>query len=127
MSEKTVQKRRIRTDKQNRDYKCPCGKSYLSYPALYTHLKQKHSDDMQDYLSKIEKPATTTLERGRPKAADKVRTTTNQEMTLEYSLLSILEILTIELVDAFKELDEFRTRPIILIGNANLSLNDVRA
>jgi hypothetical protein len=82
---------------------------------------------MQDYLSKIEKPATTTLERGRPKAADKVRTTTNQEMTLEYSLLSILEILTIELVDAFKELDEFRTRPIILIGNANLSLNDVRA
>jgi hypothetical protein len=46
---------------------------------------------------------------------------------LEYSLLSILEILTIELVDAFKELDEFRTRPIILIGNANLSLNDVRA
>jgi hypothetical protein len=77
MSEKTVQKRRVRTDKQNRDYKCPCGKSYLSYPALYTHLKQKHSDEMQDYLSRIEKPATTTLERGRPKAVDKVRATNN--------------------------------------------------
>lgn len=103
MSEKTVQKRRVRTDKQNRDYKCPCGKSYLSYPALYTHLKQKHSDEMQDYLGRIEKPATTTLERGRPKAADKVRATNNTEMTLEYSLLSIMEILTIELVDLLKE------------------------
>lgn len=25
-----------------RDYKCPCGKSYLSYAALFTHVKQKH-------------------------------------------------------------------------------------
>lgn len=27
---------------QQRNYKCPCGKSYLSYPALFTHIKQKH-------------------------------------------------------------------------------------
>jgi hypothetical protein len=40
---KTTQKRRVRADKQNRDYKCSCGKSYLSYPALYTHVKNKHS------------------------------------------------------------------------------------
>lgn len=25
-----------------RDFKCPCGKTYLSYPALFTHVKQKH-------------------------------------------------------------------------------------
>lgn len=25
-----------------RDYKCPCGKTYLSYAALFTHIKQKH-------------------------------------------------------------------------------------
>ncbi|KRX07409.1 Insulin-like growth factor binding protein, N-terminal [Pseudocohnilembus persalinus] len=36
-------RRRARNDPNNRDYKCPCGKSYLSYPALYTHIKQKHN------------------------------------------------------------------------------------
>lgn len=25
-----------------REYGCPCGKEYLSYPALFTHIKQKH-------------------------------------------------------------------------------------
>ena len=35
-------KRRKRDDVMNRNYTCGCGKSYLSYPALYTHLKQKH-------------------------------------------------------------------------------------
>lgn len=35
-------KRRKRDDTTNRNYTCGCGKSYLSYPALYTHLKQKH-------------------------------------------------------------------------------------
>jgi|JI6StandDraft_1071083.scaffolds.fasta_scaffold15675_2 hypothetical protein len=122
MSERTVQKRRVRTDKQNRDYKCPCGKSYLSYPALYTHLKQKHSEDMQDYLSRIEKPATTTLERGRPKAADKVRATISVEMSLEYNLLSIMENLTIELADLFKEIPELRNHQLILVGNAYLNM-----
>ena len=24
---------------------CKCGKSYLSYPALYTHIKTKHQDE----------------------------------------------------------------------------------
>lgn len=27
---------------KSRDFKCPCGKTYLSYPALFTHIKQKH-------------------------------------------------------------------------------------
>lgn len=27
---------------KSRDFKCPCGKSYLSYAALFTHIKQKH-------------------------------------------------------------------------------------
>lgn len=26
----------------NRDYKCPCGKTYLSNAAIFTHIKQKH-------------------------------------------------------------------------------------
>lgn len=29
-------------DDKDRPFICPCGKSYLSYPALFTHIKQKH-------------------------------------------------------------------------------------
>jgi len=36
-------RRRTRNDFSNRNFICGCGKSYLSYPALYTHLKQKHN------------------------------------------------------------------------------------
>ena len=33
-----------RSKDQTRDYKCSfCAKTYLSYPALYTHLKNKHA------------------------------------------------------------------------------------
>ena len=34
--------RRSRKDEEGRDYQCGCGKRYLSYPALYTHIKTKH-------------------------------------------------------------------------------------
>ena len=36
-------RRRSKKDKVNRDYICGCGKTYLSYPALYTHIKNKHN------------------------------------------------------------------------------------
>lgn len=33
-----------KNDLHGRDYKCSfCSKTYLSYPALYTHMKTKHS------------------------------------------------------------------------------------
>lgn len=35
-------KRRSRGDSADRVFKCGCGKTYLSNPALYTHVKQKH-------------------------------------------------------------------------------------
>ena len=35
-------KRRSKKDKTGRNYVCGCGKNYLSYPALYTHIKNKH-------------------------------------------------------------------------------------
>ena len=38
------QKRRSKNDDNGRDYKCIyCDKTYLSYPALYTHMKNKHA------------------------------------------------------------------------------------
>ena len=42
------------TPKQKaRDYKCPCGKAYLSYPALFTHVKQKHNGKVHHYLCRL--------------------------------------------------------------------------
>ena len=35
-------KRRARAAGGDRNYACGCGKAYLSYPALYTHVKNKH-------------------------------------------------------------------------------------
>ncbi len=36
-------KRRSKNDIDGRDHRCKyCEKTYLSYPALYTHIKQKH-------------------------------------------------------------------------------------
>ena len=29
-------------DAKSRDFICSCGKAYLSYAALFTHIKQKH-------------------------------------------------------------------------------------
>jgi len=39
---KPKHKRRSKNEQDGRDYECGCGKTYLSYPALYTHIKTKH-------------------------------------------------------------------------------------
>jgi hypothetical protein len=45
-------KRRSKKDNQNREYTCTCGKNYLSYPALYTHVKTKHEQMKPDVVVK---------------------------------------------------------------------------
>lgn len=41
--ERRKNRRRSKNDNDGRTYKCDiCGKAYLSYPALYTHVKTKH-------------------------------------------------------------------------------------
>lgn len=37
-----------------RGYGCPCGKTYLSYPALFTHIKQKHEGKVGKYLLRLQ-------------------------------------------------------------------------
>lgn len=39
-----------------RSYGCPCGKTYLSYPALFTHVKQKHEGKV--HLKILSHPAS---------------------------------------------------------------------
>ena len=43
-ADRKKQKRRSKNDVQGRDHRCNyCDKTYLSYPALYTHMKNKHA------------------------------------------------------------------------------------
>ena len=59
------QKRRSKTDSKNRNFVCGCGKSYLSYPALYTHIKTKH--DGFNPQGTAASSMSTCKKRGRPK------------------------------------------------------------
>ena len=58
-------KRRSKNDVDGRDFKCSyCPKTYLSYPALYTHIKQKHSKGPD---GEVRAPPTSGRGRGRPR------------------------------------------------------------
>lgn len=59
------QKRRSKTDSKNRNFLCGCGKSYLSYPALYTHIKTKH--DGFNPQGTTAYSLSSSKKRGRPK------------------------------------------------------------
>jgi len=45
--------RRSRKDEEGRDFQCGCGKRYLSYPALYTHIKTKHEGRQPEGTQKV--------------------------------------------------------------------------
>ena len=62
---KNRSRRRSKNDNSGRDYKCGCGKRYLSYPALYTHIKQKHAGRTPQGTKVSD--LTTGRGRGRPK------------------------------------------------------------
>lgn len=65
-------RRRGRNEPNNRDYICPCGKSYLSYPALFTHIKIKHNGRVKDDLDRpqdksLSRAPSTPTEEDAPK------------------------------------------------------------
>lgn len=43
----------IKEKEPERAYGCPCGKTYLSYPALFTHVKQKHDGKVKKQLCSL--------------------------------------------------------------------------
>ncbi|MEE4247329.1 MAG: C2H2-type zinc finger protein [Kangiellaceae bacterium] len=64
--EEKKKNRRSRHEQEGRDHECKtCGKTYLSYPALYTHIKTKHSPE--DLESVKSGGVNGTRGRGRPK------------------------------------------------------------
>jgi hypothetical protein len=58
--EQIQRKRKSKSDQENRVFLCDfCTKSYLSYPALYTHRKNKHGEYvMQDRKSNKGRPSS---------------------------------------------------------------------
>ena len=57
------QKRRSRNEPMGRDFKCQvCDRTYLSYPAMYTHMKNKHALDPSGGVF-----TNQNRQRGRPK------------------------------------------------------------
>lgn len=60
---KPKNKRRSKNEKNGRTYVCECGKDYLSYPALYTHIKTKHRGKNPNGTNQ----PSSSRARGRPK------------------------------------------------------------
>ena len=44
--------RRSKNEQNGRNYKCDCGKSYLSQPALTNHILAKHPERLEGQLQK---------------------------------------------------------------------------
>lgn len=62
--------RRSRKDEQGRDFVCGCGKRYLSYPALYTHIKTKHQGQQPEGTQKT--GVISSNKRAKPKIDDRI-------------------------------------------------------
>lgn len=70
-------RRRSKNDVEGRDHRCKyCDKTYLSYPALYTHTKQKHSTGPD---GEQRAPPTSGRGRGRPRKNTNQRTDPKSE------------------------------------------------
>jgi len=63
--DRSKHKRRSKEDDQGRDFTCGCSKRYLSYPALYTHIKTKHGGVTP--IGTTAPLCTTGRSRGRPR------------------------------------------------------------
>jgi hypothetical protein len=66
--EKKQRKRRTLNETSKRDFVCGCGKSYVSYPAIYLHVQRKHDSQWPPNTKLPQKSeAQDQVKRGRPK------------------------------------------------------------
>ena len=80
---------------ETKDFSCPCGKGYLSYPALHTHIKRKHDGKAPGMLT-VPKRA---IKRGRPAIEmHKVLPTQNLH---ELGILNMMEMAIVEVSDLY--------------------------
>ncbi|CAM6003741.1 unnamed protein product [Sphagnum balticum] len=105
---------RDRQDPESRDFSCSCGKSYLSYAAAYTHVKNKHNSE-KAFLDAINKPTREKLRRGRPKERKQLNNNSEAEE------LSIVEEAILKI---FNEVSSIFSR-VILEGNEDLNNEEI--
>ena len=72
LSNEGKMKRRSKNDQEGRDFACGCGKTYLSYPALYTHIKTKHDGKFPEGTTSP--PSKNSKGRGRPRKSNTEKT-----------------------------------------------------
>jgi hypothetical protein len=84
-----------------RDFKCPCGKTYLSYAALFTHIKQKHEGKVPPKLLRPQEKSPSLLLNTKKEdvppsnpnstknSQKKSRLTSLQVTTIRFSLLKL--------------------------------------
>lgn len=73
-------KRRSKNDSQGRTHKCnQWDKSYLSYPALYTHRKQKHNNNDAE----TPRQSVASNRKGRPPKVEKINPSTESYFTMD--------------------------------------------
>lgn len=59
---------------KNREFICACGKNYLSYAALFTHIKQKHDGKVLIYLFRHQAPSLVLDHKGKEGVLAKTQT-----------------------------------------------------
>jgi len=67
---KTQRKRRTKDEASKRDFICGCGRSYVSYPAIYLHIKNKHNSIRPPDTIIPENDEKEKVKRGRPKVLE---------------------------------------------------------
>ena len=105
--------RRNRRDLVSRDFHCPCGKAYLSYPALHTHIKKYH-EEPETVLEKATIPKKEKGKRGRP------ITLKNEPTSEEFEELTFIET---SILKIYQSLSKELNGTILLEGNEEQDLS----
>lgn len=50
---------------KGREFICSCGKNYLSYAALFTHIKQKHDGKVHQSICRHPAPSSGLVHKGK--------------------------------------------------------------
>ena len=108
-------RRRSKKDKIGRNHVCGCGKKYLSYPALYTHIKTKHNGLAPEGTKALTNSKT---KRGRPKKHD-FREENSYSMVESSNMANITVNQKNEFID-FKS-EELKKEELMVLGTVDVS------
>lgn len=89
-----------------RNYICGCGKSYLSYAALYTHTKTKHGGVFPSGTSTLKKPKSKKLEQASIESVHSFDI--NKSHEFNFAFISFLEMIP----GAIKQTEEDCYNPV---------------